>query len=262
MYLAAQFLGIMNQKIKIDIHKIPQHIAVIMDGNGRWAQKAGKERVFGHQNGVNAVKDTVEGCRELGVKFLTLYAFSTENWNRPVDEVNALMELLVQSIVNETDNLQKNDIRLNFIGDITRLPENCKKTLFEVINQTANNKSMTLTLALSYSGRWDIVNAFKSIAQGLINGELTPDKINEQLIQDHLSTAKMPDPELIIRTSGEFRISNFLLWQIAYSEIYITETLWPEFRKEHLEEALRDYQSRERRFGKTGDQLKTETVSR
>lgn len=262
MYLAAQFLGTMNQKTQIDTDKIPQHIAVIMDGNGRWAQKAGKERVFGHQNGVNAVKDTVEGCRELGVKFLTLYAFSTENWNRPLDEVNALMELLVQSIVNETDNLKKNNIRLNFIGDVARLPDNCKNTLFDVIEQTSNNQSMTLTLALSYSGRWDITTALKKIAQKITTGELTPDKIDEELIQNHLSTALMPDPELVIRTSGEFRISNFLLWQIAYSEIYITETLWPEFRKEDLEKALIDYQSRERRFGKTGDQLKTETVSK
>lgn len=248
----------MSLKNKIDSQNIPQHIAVIMDGNGRWAQKAGKERVFGHQSGVDAVRDTVEGCRELGVKFLTLYAFSTENWNRPIEEVNALMELLVQSIVNETDSLQKNDISLNFIGDIDRLPENCKNTLSLVIDKTSNNKSMTLTLALSYSGRWDIVNALKNIVGKISEGSITSDTINEKLIQSYLSTANMPDPELMIRTSGEFRISNFLLWQIAYSEIHITDTLWPEFRKEHLYAAILDYQNRERRFGKTGDQLKKE----
>ena len=248
----------MNLKEKINLNNIPKHIAIIMDGNGRWAKKAGEQRVFGHQHGVDSVRESVEGCRELGVKFLTLYAFSTENWNRPQEEVNALMQLLVQSILNEEKTLKENDIRLNVIGDITKLPDDCKKTLFEVIESTKNNKSMTLSLALSYSGRWDITSALQQIALKIEEGKLTAKDINESTIQQHLSTAAMPDPELMIRTSGEFRISNFLLWQIAYSEIYITDILWPDFRKINLHEALINYQTRERRFGKTGDQIKTE----
>lgn len=248
----------MNLKENIDLNNIPRHIAIIMDGNGRWAKKAGEQRVFGHQHGVDSVRESVEGCRELGVEFLTLYAFSTENWNRPQEEVNALMQLLVQSILNEEKTLKENDIRLNVIGDTSKLPNNCKSTLFEVIESTKNNKSMTLSLALSYSGRWDITSALKQIAEKIEVGTLSSSDINETTIQQHLSTASMPDPELMIRTSGEFRISNFLLWQIAYSEIYITDILWPDFRKINLHEALLNYQTRERRFGKTGDQIKTE----
>lgn len=245
-------------KDKINTNNVPQHIAIIMDGNGRWAQKAGEQRVFGHQHGVESVRNAVEGCRELGVNFLTLYAFSTENWNRPQEEVNALMQLLVQSILNEEPTLKKNDIRLQCIGDTTKLPSDCKKTLFEVINSTKDNKSMTLTLALSYSGRWDLTEAMKRIGEKIKTGELAPSEITETTIKNHLSTASIPDPELMIRTSGEFRISNFLLWEIAYSEIFISEILWPDFRKEHLHEAIINYQTRERRFGKTGDQIKQE----
>lgn len=248
----------MDLKGKINSENIPQHIAVIMDGNGRWAKKAGEQRVFGHQNGVTSVRDTVKGCRELGVKYLTLYAFSTENWNRPIEEVNALMELLVQSIVNEKEELNENDIRLNCIGEFDKLPESCQKTMKQVMDETRNNSSMTLTLALSYSGRWDMVQAMKSIGKEIMEGKISLDEIDEQMVTSHLSTNAIPDPELMIRTSGEFRISNFLLWQLAYSEIYITDVLWPEFRKDDLHKALLDYQSRERRFGKTSDQLKTE----
>ena len=248
----------MDLKGKINSENIPQHIAVIMDGNGRWAKKAGEQRVFGHQNGVTSVRDTVKGCRELGVKYLTLYAFSTENWNRPIEEVNALMELLVQSIVNEKEELNENDIRLNCIGEFDKLPKSCQKTMKQVMDETRNNSSMTLTLALSYSGRWDMVQAMKSIGKEIMEGKISLDEIDEQMVTSHLSTNAIPDPELMIRTSGEFRISNFLLWQLAYSEIYITDVLWPEFRKDDLHKALLDYQSRERRFGKTSDQLKTE----
>lgn len=248
----------MTLKDKINTNNVPQHIAIIMDGNGRWAQKAGEQRVFGHQHGVESVRNAVEGCRELGVKFLTLYAFSTENWNRPQEEVNALMQLLVQSILNEEPTLKKNDIRLECIGDTSKLPTDCKKTLFEVINSTKDNTSMTLTLALSYSGRWDLTEAMKQIGEKIKTGQLDPSEITETTIKNHLSTASIPDPELLIRTSGEFRISNFLLWEIAYSEIFISEILWPDFRKEHLHEAILNYQARERRFGKTGDQIKQE----
>lgn len=248
----------MTLKENIDSNNIPQHIAIIMDGNGRWAKKAGEKRVFGHQHGVESVRNAVEGCREIGVKFLTLYAFSTENWNRPIEEVNALMTLLVQSILGEEKTLKENEIRLNVIGDMTKLPEDCKTTLFEVIESTKNNNAMTLTLALSYSGRWDIASAVQQIGEKIKSGEISPSEITEDTIQTHLSTSQIPDPELMIRTSGEFRISNFLLWQIAYSEIYITDVLWPDFRKEHLQDAIINYQHRERRFGKTGDQIKTE----
>jgi undecaprenyl diphosphate synthase len=247
----------MTSKDKINTENLPKHIAIIMDGNGRWAKQKGKLRIFGHQNGVAAVRDTVEAAAELGVSFLTLYAFSTENWNRPEFEVNALMELLVGSINKEKKTLQKNDIRLMAIGDIESLPKKCVRELNEAIELTKDNKRMTLVLALSYSARWEILNAVKKIAKGIAENSISQDMVDETLFQSHLCTCDIPDPELLIRTSGEFRISNFLLWQIAYTELYFTETLWPDFRREHLYEALLSFQQRERRFGKTSEQLST-----
>lgn len=240
----------MSVKEKIDLHNLPQHIAVIMDGNGRWAKKKGAMRIFGHRNAIQAVRDTAEGCAELGVKFVTLYAFSTENWGRPQEEVNALMELLVNTISSETKTLMKNGIRLETIGDIAALPNACQKELAEAKAVTAANTRMVLTLALNYSGRWDMTRAAKQIAADALAGTLNPADINEALVSNYLSTKGMPDPELLIRTSGELRISNFLLWQMAYTELYITEVLWPDFRKEELYNAITSYQTRERRFGK------------
>jgi undecaprenyl diphosphate synthase len=240
---------------KLDSNKIPKHIAVIMDGNGRWAKKLGADRILGHRSAINAVKDTVEGCAELGVKFLTLYAFSTENWSRPQKEVNALMELLVSTIRKETETLTKNNIKLASIGNITSLPVNCQKELEEAKKITQNNNGMTLTLALSYSSRWEITDAVKKIAQDIKSNKILPEDINDSLFNSYLDASFMPDPELLIRTSGENRISNFLLWQIAYTEIYITSVLWPDFRKKDLYLAIEDYQKRERRFGKTSEQL-------
>jgi len=234
----------------IDKTNLPKHIAIIMDGNGRWAKTKGKLRVFGHQKGVTAVRDTVEGAAEIGIKYLTLYAFSTENWSRPVKEVNALMTLLVSSIHKETKTLMKNNIRLSAIGNIAKLPIKAQKKLKEAIEKTKDNSRMALILALSYSGRWEILNAVKNI----IKDERKAEQINEDVFQQYLSTKSVPDPELLIRTSGEYRISNFLLWQIAYSELYFTNTLWPDFSKTELEKAILDYQSRERRFGKTTEQ--------
>lgn len=245
-------------KENIDLNRLPQHIAIIMDGNGRWAKEKGRFRIFGHQNGVKAVREVSEGCAELGVKFLTLYAFSTENWNRPKIEVNALMTLLVKTIRNETKTLLKNGIKLDAIGDRSMLPKECVKELDEAIEITKNNNKMTLILALSYSAKWDIVNATKNIALRAKNGEIAIEDINEELIDNTLTTHKYPHPELMIRTSGELRISNFLLWEMAYSELYFTTVLWPDYRKEHLYEAILDYQSRERRFGKTSDQISPE----
>lgn len=239
----------------IDKQNIPKHIAVIMDGNGRWAKQKGAARIFGHHHAVKSVRETVEGCAELGVEFLTLYAFSTENWNRPQIEVNALMELLVSTISGEVKTLNKNSIRLQAIGDLDSLPKSCQKELAKAIADTAKNTRMTLVLALSYSARWEIINAVKNIAKDIENGKLKSDAIENKLFESYLNTASMPDPDLLIRTSGEMRISNFLLWQIAYSEIYVTETLWPDFRKDHLHKAIIDYQKRERRFGKTSEQL-------
>ena len=239
----------------IDKHNIPKHIAVIMDGNGRWAKKKGAARIFGHHHAVKSVRETVEGCAELGVKFLTLYAFSTENWNRPQSEVNALMELLVSTISGEVKTLNKNGIRLQAIGNLSSLPTGCQKELASAIASTAANTHMTLVLALSYSARWEIINAVKNIAVDIEKGLVNSSDINDQFFESYLTTADLPDPDLLIRTSGEMRISNFLLWQIAYSEIYITETLWPDFRKEHLHLAIVDYQKRERRFGKTSEQI-------
>tara|TARA_Y100000589_G_scaffold80960_2_gene74884 strand:+ start:2308 stop:3030 length:723 start_codon:yes stop_codon:yes gene_type:complete len=235
----------------IDKNNIPNHIAIIMDGNGRWAKKKGKLRAFGHKNGVGAVRETVESCAELGVKHLTLYAFSTENWNRPTSEVNALMSLLISAIVKETKTLMKNDIQLNAIGNLNDLPESAFKKLKTVINKTKNNSRMNLILALSYSGRWEIINAIKKIMKDSINYK----KINDEIFKQYLTTKLVPEPELLIRTGGEKRISNFLLWQIAYTELYFTETLWPDFKKIDLEKAIMNYQSRERRFGKITEQL-------
>lgn len=226
-----------------------------MDGNGRWAKEKGKLRVFGHQNGVLAVRDTVEGAVELGIPYLTLYAFSTENWNRPKHEVNALMELLVSTITKETKTLMDNGVRLNTIGDLNSLPKSCDCQLKEAMEKTKDNKRCTLTLALSYSSRWEITEAVKSIAQSIKTGDLDPEEINESLFADRLNTAGLPDPELMIRTSGELRISNFLLWQLAYTELFFTPKLWPDFRRTDLFDAVIDYQKRERRFGMTSEQV-------
>jgi undecaprenyl diphosphate synthase len=242
-------------KEQIDLSKLPAHIAVIMDGNGRWAKKKGALRIFGHRNAVQAVRDVTEGCGELGVKYLTLYAFSTENWNRPKAEVDGLMELLVSTLKQEISTLMENQVKLATIGDINTLPGDCQKNLEWAIDQTKNNKGMTLNLALSYSGRWEIMKAVNKLAADVKDGKLVPGEINEKTFENYLQTSGIPDPELLIRTSGELRISNFLLWQIAYTELYITPTLWPDFRKEHLYEAIWSYQQRERRFGKTSEQL-------
>lgn len=229
---------------------IPEHIAIIMDGNGRWAQKKGNIRLFGHKAGVESVRDITESCAQLGVGYLTLYAFSTENWSRPSSEINGLMKLLVQTLRNEAERLNRNDIKLVTIGQTERLPEKCQEQLQEVIDLTKDNTRMQLCLALSYSGRWDIKEAVKSIAREVQNGNIQPDEIDDKRIGSFLSTAKIPDPDLIIRTSGEYRISNFLLWQLAYSELYITETYWPDFRRDELYQAIFSFQKRDRRYGK------------
>ncbi|RQP19118.1 MAG: isoprenyl transferase [Parapedobacter sp.] len=245
----------MDSKEIIDRARLPQHIAVIMDGNGRWAKEQGKLRVFGHKNGVTAVRDTVEGAVEIGVKYLTLYAFSTENWNRPKLEVSALMELLVNTINKETKTLMDNGVRLNAIGDLGKLPSRCHKQLSEAIKKTAENQQCTLTLALSYSARWEIVQAARKLAIEVQQGRLHPDEIDENRFAQSLETHDMPDPELMIRTSGEQRISNYLLWQLAYAELYFTDKMWPEFRRADLFEAILAYQRRERRFGLTSEQV-------
>lgn len=245
----------MSVKEEIDKSRLPLHVAIIMDGNGRWAKGKGKLRVFGHQNGILAVRDTVEGAVEIGIQYLTMYAFSTENWNRPKLEVMALMELLVSTINKETKTLMDNGVKLNAIGDLESLPKKCYRELQEAIAKTSDNKRCTLTLALSYSSRWEITDAVRKIAQKVKEGDLKPQDITEQLFSGHLHTAALPDPELMIRTSGEFRISNYLLWQLAYAELYFTSKLWPDFRREDLFEAVIDYQKRERRFGLTSEQL-------
>lgn len=242
-------------KEHIDFNNLPRHIAVIMDGNGRWAKKKGALRIFGHRNAVQAVRDVTEGCGEIGVKYLTLYAFSTENWNRPKDEIDGLMELLVNTLKAEIKTLMENQVKLITIGDTSNLPVDCQKNLQWAKDQTQHNSGLKLILALSYSGRWELTRAVKSIVAEVKSGKLSEDKIDEKLIEQHLQTAGVPDPELLIRTSGEMRVSNFLLWQIAYTELYITPTLWPDFRKENLYEAIWAYQQRERRFGKTSEQL-------
>ncbi|MBN2636740.1 MAG: isoprenyl transferase [Prolixibacteraceae bacterium] len=242
-------------KTKLDKDRIPKHVAIIMDGNGRWAEKHGKARVFGHESGVDSVRSVVEGAGEIGVNFLTLYAFSTENWERPQKEVEALMTLLVHAIENETESLLKNNVRLMAIGNLTLMPDIVREKLEGCINRLNSNTGLNLVLALSYSSKWEIVTAVKNIVNDALAGDIKPEIINNKLFEQYLNTAKIPDPELLIRTSGEFRISNFLLWQIAYSELYFTEKLWPDFRKEDLFEAICDYQHRERRFGKISEQL-------
>jgi len=245
-------------KEKINLNKLPQHIAIIMDGNGRWAKKRGRLRIFGHESGVKAVRETTEAAAELGVKFVTLFAFSTENWDRPKLEIDALMQLLVNTISKETKTLNENNIKLVAIGDLNSLPKDCLQNLNKSIENTAKNTRMTLVLALSYSSKWEIVEAVKNIAQKVKDNKILPENITQKDFSDYLPTSILgiPDPELLIRTSGEYRISNFLLWQIAYTELYFTPTLWPDFRKENLYEAIFNYQTRERRFGKTSEQIK------
>lgn len=241
----------------IDTGNLPKHIAVIMDGNGRWAQNQGAARVFGHRNAIKAVREVTEGCAELGVSCLTLYAFSTENWARPEFEVRALMELLVQSIGNELPTMMKNNVKLDTIGNTTSLPKSCQNQLEKAIWETRNNTGLNLILALGYSGKWDITQAARKIAEDVRNGVLLPEEINEEVVAGNLSTGSRPEVDLMLRTGGDHRISNFLLWQLAYSELYFYEDLfWPDFRREHLYEAILSYQNRERRFGKTGEQIK------
>jgi len=245
----------MSLKDKLIADRLPRHIAIIMDGNGRWAKEKGKDRLFGHYSGVESVRNIVEGCAELEIGFLTLYAFSTENWERPKDEVTGLMELLVKTIHSEVSTLNKNNISLHVIGNIRMLPENAYNELMEACKATETNTGLKLIMALSYSSRWEIVNAVKNIGKEIENGKLDPSAITDETFKEYLCTAPFPDPELMIRTSGEYRISNFLLYQLAYAELYFTDTLWPDFRKENLYEALLSYQNRERRFGKTSEQL-------
>ena len=243
-------------KEDLDLSNIPQHIAIIMDGNGRWAKKKGAMRIFGHRHAIQAVKDAIEGADNIRVKYLTLFSFSTENWSRPQDEVKALMELLVKTIIDEISLMMKNNIRLEAIGDIESLPKSAYEKLIEAKALTASNTGLTVVLALSYSGQWELTQTVRRIAQKISEGTLTPEQITQQTVADNLDTAGIPDPELMIRTSGEYRISNFLLWQLAYTEMYFTPVLWPDFRMEHLYAAVKDYQKRERRFGKTGEQVK------
>jgi undecaprenyl diphosphate synthase len=242
-------------KDKLDYSRLPRHIAIIMDGNGRWAKEQGKDRLFGHYHGVESVRNIVEGCAELGIKYLTLYAFSTENWDRPKDEVKGLMELLVETIKQEVSTLNKNNIRLHVIGNISLLPSRARNELSEACAATQINTGLNLIMALSYSSRWEILEAVRNLAKAVKNREIEPDQITNEIFEKYLCTANFPDPELMIRTSGEFRISNFLLYQLAYSELYFSPTLWPDFRKENLYEALLDFQGRERRFGKISEQI-------
>jgi undecaprenyl diphosphate synthase len=238
--------------------KIPQHVAIIMDGNGRWAKKQGELRTFGHFSGVESVREALKAATEVGVKYLTLYAFSSENWNRPKDEVDALMNLLVSTIANEKESLHENGVKLKVIGDVNSLPQYCKEALAEAIDYTKNNTTITLVLALSYSARWEITNAVKEIVKDVESGKISSSVINQDILSSYMSTNGIPDPELLIRTSGESRISNFLLWQLAYTELYFTEVLWPEFKKEDFYKAIIDFQSRERRFGKISEQITNE----
>jgi undecaprenyl diphosphate synthase len=245
---------------KIDKSKLPRHIAIIMDGNGRWAKEKGEDRLFGHFHGVESVRNIVEGSAELGIEYLTLYAFSTENWDRPEYEVIGLMELLVSTIRKEVESLDKNNIRLHVIGDMNMLPEYAKNELNEALEITKANTGLNLIMALSYSGRWELLNAVKSIAWEVKNNKLSLESIDQDTLQQYLCTSGFPDPELMIRTSGEYRISNFLLYQLAYAELYFTHVRWPDFRKDNLYEAILDYQARERRFGKTSEQLDNQPV--
>lgn len=240
---------------QIQKDRLPRHIAIIMDGNGRWAKEQGQDRLFGHYHGVESVRNIVEGCAELGIQYLTLYAFSTENWDRPQYEVIGLMELLVKTIRGEVESLNKNNIRLHVIGDMNMLPDYAQRELQEALQITAPNTGLNLIMALSYSGRWELLNAVKNIAYEVKRGALEVEEIDQNTLQRYLSTSAFPDPELMIRTSGEYRISNFLLYQLAYAELYFTQVRWPEFRKANLYEAILDYQSRERRFGKTSEQI-------
>lgn len=250
-------LGNSEIKKQIDLTKLPKHVAIIMDGNGRWAKKQGLSRIFGHNKGIEAVKNVTEATTELGIPYLTLYAFSTENWNRPQDEIDALMNLLVDIINKELPTLIKNNIKLNAIGNLTQLPNNVYEKLIEGIKETSNNSRLTLTLALSYSSRWEIKDMIQNIAKKIKNNELQPEEIDENIIQQSLNSYPLPDPDLLIRTSGEFRLSNYLLYQLAYTELYFTPTLWPDFTKEEYYKAIIDYQKRERRFGKTTEQIKS-----
>lgn len=240
---------------KLDKERIPTSVAIIMDGNGRWAKKQGKNRIFGHQNGVDSVDQVMEGAAAIGIKYLTLYAFSTENWNRPADEVNALMDLFVTAINSYLEKMLANNIRMVVIGDVERLSEKTRSNMQMAIDKTAACTGMTLVLAISYSSRWEIVRAVRNIAAEVKDGRLALDDIDDECFSNHLATKGIPDPDLLIRTSGELRISNFLMWQLSYSELYFTDVCWPEFKKEHLYEAIYDYQNRERRFGKTSEQL-------
>jgi len=248
-------------KDQIDLQKLPSHIAIIMDGNGRWAKEKGQDRLYGHYQGVESVRDIVEGCAELGVQYLTLYAFSTENWDRPEYEVTGLMELLVETIRKEVETLNKNSIRLHVIGDLSMLPEYAQNELKEALDMTSQNGGMNLIMALSYSSRWEIIETVKKISQDVKEGKLDPKEITQDIFTQYLTTASFPDPELLIRTGGEYRVSNFLLYQIAYAELYFTCLRWPDFRKENLYEAILDFQGRERRFGKTGDQIRQQINS-
>lgn len=246
-------------KDKIDLNRLPSHIAIIMDGNGRWAKEKGQDRLFGHFHGVESVRNIVEGCAELNVGYLTLYAFSTENWDRPANEVNGLMELLVDTIRREVDTLNKNNIKLHVIGNFEMLPEYARNEMQEALDMTSQNTGLNLIMALSYSSRWELVNAVKNIGLDVKAGKIDPEAITSETLEQYLCTSEFPDPELMIRTSGEYRISNFLLYQLAYAELYFTNTRWPDFRKENLYEAILDFQARERRFGKISEQVKDET---
>jgi undecaprenyl diphosphate synthase len=244
----------MNKRLLINSDNIPKHVAVIMDGNGRWAKGKGMNRIFGHKNALTAVRETIEAAAELGTEAITLYAFSTENWNRPKIEVNALMSLLISSLNKESITFKENDVRVNAIGNIKSLPDSAQKTLKQVIKETQNNKKIVLTLALSYGAREEIINTINNISKKVVNNDLSIEEIDEKIINNHLYTFNLPDVDLMIRTSGEQRISNFLLWQMAYAELYFTNILWPDFRKEHFYDAIIEYQNRERRFGKTSEQ--------
>ncbi|GHT12889.1 isoprenyl transferase [Bacteroidia bacterium] len=246
----------MSLKETIDLTRLPAHIAIIMDGNGRWAKKNGMDRFLGHKEGVVSIRKVTEAAGKLGVKYLTAYTFSTENWNRPKEEIDSLMALMVKAITEETADLMRNNVHLEVIGDIDRLPSATREKLVECIGETSGNTGLNLILALSYSSRWEITEALKKISKEVKDGTLNIKQIDEETISNHLSTKKIPDPDLLIRTGGEYRISNFLLWQLAYAELYFTDTFWPEFREENLYEAIVDYQRRERRFGKIGEQIR------
>ena len=244
----------MNLKDDIKVEKLPSHVAIIMDGNGRWARNKGNERIFGHRHAITSIRETVEAAGELGIKYLTLFAFSTENWDRPKDEINALMSLIIQTVKTELESLHKNNIKLTIIGNMDALPANVKEEILNAIFTTRNNTGLNLIIALSYSGRWDILKAVQQIGKDISNGKIEQENINYETINSYLSTSYIPEPELLIRTSGEYRISNFLLWQIAYTELYFTNTLWPDFRKKDLYQAILDYQKRDRRLGKLSDE--------